>query len=148
MIVVEIGAPCSRSPVDSDPSSPPISVCRYLVISPRHCGIQKDDVIRVSNLSDNRKFLHLPGYMVAVDHASRSVVLSVRGTFSVQNTLTDLVCDSTGECLSLRFSTPCVRSAFLGGGGDLGAGFHVPYVCKTGTYISYFAIYLFFSHLK
>ncbi|CAN0386596.1 unnamed protein product, partial [Ascophyllum nodosum] len=60
-----------------------------------HCGIQKDDVIRVSNLSDNRKFLHLPGYMVAVDHASRSVVLSVRGTFSVQNTLTDLVCDST-----------------------------------------------------
>lgn len=41
--------------------------------------------------------LHLPGYIVAVDHATRSVVLSVRGTFSMQDTVTDLVCDSAGK---------------------------------------------------
>lgn len=61
----------------------------------RHCGIPEEDLLRV-NLSDNRK-LHLPGYIIAVDHATRSVVLSVRGTFSMQDTVTDLVCDSTGE---------------------------------------------------
>lgn len=63
----------------------------------RHCGITSRDLIRVNYFSDSRKLLHLPGYTIAIDHASRSVVLSVRGTFSVQNTLTDLVCDCTGK---------------------------------------------------
>lgn len=61
----------------------------------RHCGIAEEDLLRV-HLSDNRK-LHLPGYIIAVDHSTRSVVLSVRGTFSMQDSVTDLVCDSAGE---------------------------------------------------
>eukprot|EP00611_Tribonema_gayanum_P003186 TRINITY_DN12483_c0_g1_i1.p1 TRINITY_DN12483_c0_g1~~TRINITY_DN12483_c0_g1_i1.p1 ORF type:complete len:419 (-),score=78.99 TRINITY_DN12483_c0_g1_i1:594-1694(-) len=36
----------------------------------------------------------MPGYYIAVDHATKSVVLSVRGTASLQNTITDLLCDS------------------------------------------------------
>lgn len=70
------------------PSLPPVA-------ARRHCGIPEEDLLRV-DLSDNRK-LHLPGYIIAVDHATRSVVLSVRGTFSMQDTVTDLVCDSAGE---------------------------------------------------
>lgn len=71
------------------------NVPSYPLAARRHCGIPEEDLLRV-NLSDNRK-LHLPGYIIAVDHATRSVVLSVRGTFSMQDTVTDLVCDSTGE---------------------------------------------------
>lgn len=40
--------------------------------------------------------LHMPAYVLTVDHATESVVLSIRGTFSMQDTVTDLVCDSTG----------------------------------------------------
>lgn len=48
------------------------------------------------NLFEERE-LHLPAYLLTVDHATKSVVLSVRGTFSMQDTVTDLVCDSAGE---------------------------------------------------
>lgn len=51
------------------------------------------------NLFETRK-LHLPAYIIVVDHATKSVVLSVRGTFSVQDAVTDLVCDSTGAMAS------------------------------------------------
>lgn len=47
------------------------------------------------NIFQTRK-LHLPAYIMVVDHATKSVVLSVRGTFSVEDAVTDLVCDSTG----------------------------------------------------
>ncbi|CAN0492613.1 unnamed protein product, partial [Laminaria digitata] len=66
----------------------------------RHCGIPDEDLVKV-NLFEERT-LHLPAYILAVDHATRSVVLSVRGTFSMQDTVTDLVCDSAdfmgGSC--------------------------------------------------
>jgi hypothetical protein len=38
--------------------------------------------------------LHMPGHFLAVDHSTKSVVLAVRGTFSVKDAITDLVCDS------------------------------------------------------
>lgn len=47
------------------------------------------------NIFQTRK-LHLPAYIIVVDHATKSVVLSVRGTFSVEDAVTDLVCDSAG----------------------------------------------------
>lgn len=40
-----------------------------------------------------------PAYFVAVDHASRSIVLSVRGTFSLSDTMVDLLCNPVGELL-------------------------------------------------
>lgn len=61
----------------------------------RHCSIQDVDLVKM-NLFYERE-LHLPAYILTVDHATKSVVLSVRGTFSMQDTVTDLVCDSAGE---------------------------------------------------
>ena len=37
-------------------------------------------------------------YFVAVDHVSRSVVVSIRGTYSVSDTMVDLLCNPVGEC--------------------------------------------------
>lgn len=75
-----------------------------LFICSRHCGISATDIVK-SNLVEDRE-LHMPAYMLAVDHATKTVVLSVRGTFSMQDTVTDLVCDSAGE----RGSTICATS--------------------------------------
>lgn len=61
----------------------------------KHCGIADADLVKM-NLFEERE-LHLPAYILTVDHATKSVVLSVRGTFSMQDTVTDLVCDSAGE---------------------------------------------------
>lgn len=36
-------------------------------------------------------------YFVAVDHASRSVVVSIRGTYSFTDTMVDLLCNTVGE---------------------------------------------------
>ncbi|CAM9236624.1 unnamed protein product, partial [Scytosiphon promiscuus] len=58
----------------------------------KHCGISAKDIVK-SNLLEDRE-LHMPAYMLAVDHATKTVVLSVRGTFSMKDTVTDLVCDS------------------------------------------------------
>eukprot|EP00752_Nemacystus_decipiens_P010109 g9010.t1 len=66
----------------------------------KHCGIEDADLVKM-NLFEERE-LHLPAYILTVDHATKSVVLSVRGTFSMQDTVTDLVCDSAdfigGSC--------------------------------------------------
>ncbi|CAN0356149.1 unnamed protein product [Discosporangium mesarthrocarpum] len=59
----------------------------------KHSGISDKDLVR-TRISEQRE-LHLPGYFVAVDHATHSVVLSVRGTFSMEDIITDLICDST-----------------------------------------------------
>lgn len=65
----------------------------------KHCGIEDADLVKM-NLFEERE-LHLPAYILTVDHATNSVVLSVRGTFSMQDTVTDLVCDSAGERTAL-----------------------------------------------
>lgn len=41
-------------------------------------------------------------YFVAVDHASRSVVVSIRGTYSFTDTMVDLLCKPVGEVLKSR----------------------------------------------
>ncbi|CAM9877733.1 unnamed protein product, partial [Hapterophycus canaliculatus] len=77
----------------------------------RHCGISAGDIVK-SNLLEDRE-LHLPAYMLAVDHATKTVVLSVRGTFSMQDTVTDLVCDSAGERSSIIFATLRCASVYF-----------------------------------
>ncbi|CAM9246385.1 unnamed protein product [Ectocarpus fasciculatus] len=66
----------------------------------KHCGIQDADLVKMNTLGERE--LHMPAYVLTVDHATESVVLSIRGTFSMQDTVTDLVCDSTdfmgGSC--------------------------------------------------
>lgn len=63
----------------------------------RHCGIDAEDLVKV-DLSEPRE-LHLPGYVLATDHTTKSVVLSVRGTVSLKDLYTDLLCDSVGAVL-------------------------------------------------
>lgn len=36
-------------------------------------------------------------YFVAVDHVSRSVIVSIRGTYSFSDTMVDLLCNPVGE---------------------------------------------------
>ncbi|CAN0130781.1 unnamed protein product, partial [Ectocarpus sp. 4 AP-2014] len=66
----------------------------------KHCGIQDSDLVKMNTLGERE--LHMPAYVLTVDHATESVVLSIRGTFSMQDTVTDLVCDSAdfmgGSC--------------------------------------------------
>ncbi|CAM9126136.1 unnamed protein product [Chrysoparadoxa australica] len=58
----------------------------------KHTGVADTDLRKVS-LADQPS-LHLPGHFLAVDHATKSVVLSVRGTWSLQDALTDLQADT------------------------------------------------------
>jgi len=62
---------------------------RWCVAS--HLGIDEADV-KESHLVGGS--LDLPSYYVAVDHSSRSVVLAVRGTSTLEDVLVDLVADS------------------------------------------------------
>lgn len=77
----------------------------------KHCGIEDADLVKM-NLFEERE-LHLPAYILTVDHATKSVVLSVRGTFSMQDTVTDLVCDSAGERAGWTFSCSALSSVGL-----------------------------------
>ncbi|CAM9393825.1 unnamed protein product [Choristocarpus tenellus] len=58
----------------------------------RHSGITEEDLIK-ANYGEQRD-LHIPGYFIAVDKTTSSIVLSIRGTFSMKDIITDLVCDS------------------------------------------------------
>lgn len=84
---------------------------RPLVLLPlneaRHCDILERDLVKIRLVVEYK--LHLPGYIVAVDHATRSVVLSVRGTSTMQDTVTNLICDSAGES-SLLFCEPHLKA--------------------------------------
>lgn len=55
--------------------------------------IDPDDVKELA-VSDS---LETRTYFVAVDHVSRSVVISIRGTYSFTDTMVDLLCDPVGE---------------------------------------------------
>ena len=62
---------------------------RWCVAS--HLGIDEADV-RESQLVGGS--LELPRHYVAVDHAARSIVVAVRGTSTVEDAATDLVCEA------------------------------------------------------
>ena len=59
----------------------------------KHTGISLDDVKQV----DTSGSVETPAYFVAVDHSTNSVVLSIRGTFSLFDAVIDLLCKSVGE---------------------------------------------------
>lgn len=60
----------------------------------KRAKIDPDDVKELAT-SDS---LETRTYFVAVDHASRSVVVSIRGTYSFSDTMVDLLCNPVGEC--------------------------------------------------
>uniref|UniRef100_A0A7S0R525 sn-1-specific diacylglycerol lipase n=1 Tax=Pyramimonas obovata TaxID=1411642 RepID=A0A7S0R525_9CHLO len=60
----------------------------------KHTNLRdRQDVLMYSNAIFNH--VHSPCFYIALDHNMRAVVLSVRGSMSVGDTLTDLVCEST-----------------------------------------------------
>ncbi|GAM22545.1 hypothetical protein SAMD00019534_057200 [Acytostelium subglobosum LB1] len=56
-----------------------------------HTGIGKDDIICYRFTSTNFD----PGHFVAIDHKTKSIILSIRGTFHARDILTDLVATNT-----------------------------------------------------
>eukprot|EP01029_Cantina_marsupialis_P012448 TRINITY_DN274879_c0_g1_i1.p1 TRINITY_DN274879_c0_g1~~TRINITY_DN274879_c0_g1_i1.p1 ORF type:complete len:453 (-),score=142.64 TRINITY_DN274879_c0_g1_i1:362-1720(-) len=54
-----------------------------------HAGFNEEDVLFVQNYD----VVHRPRHYVAIDHKAKSVVIGIRGTESVQDVLTDLVCN-------------------------------------------------------
>eukprot|EP01133_Synstelium_polycarpum_P017259 gene17259-20568_t len=56
-----------------------------------HTGISKDDVVTYRWTSTNFD----PGHYIAIDHSTKSIVLSIRGTFHARDLLSDLVATNT-----------------------------------------------------
>jgi hypothetical protein len=52
----------------------------------KHTGLKEEDILAVSWTSDNFN----PGHYVALNHASKDIILAIRGTFHVHDALTDL----------------------------------------------------------
>merc|ERR1712232_1414279 len=55
--------------------------------------------IEVMAFEERTNQLYAPGYLVAVDYETSSVVIALRGTSSVADALTDLVCEPAPICL-------------------------------------------------
>jgi len=51
-----------------------------------YLGINKDDIVKASWSSS----LYSPAYVIALDHNTQNIVISVRGTMSVQDVITDI----------------------------------------------------------
>lgn len=58
----------------------------------KHTSIAVDDVKQLVTTGS----METRAYFVAVDHSTRSVVLSIRGTFSISDTMVDLICNPVG----------------------------------------------------
>eukprot|EP01113_Clastostelium_recurvatum_P011914 TRINITY_DN1611_c0_g1_i3.p1 TRINITY_DN1611_c0_g1~~TRINITY_DN1611_c0_g1_i3.p1 ORF type:complete len:545 (+),score=130.67 TRINITY_DN1611_c0_g1_i3:80-1714(+) len=56
-----------------------------------HTGVRPDDLLTAKWTSSNFD----PGHYVCVDHTTKSIVVSIRGTFHARDTLTDLVATTT-----------------------------------------------------
>eukprot|EP01125_Pyxidicula_operculata_P020779 TRINITY_DN777_c0_g1_i1.p1 TRINITY_DN777_c0_g1~~TRINITY_DN777_c0_g1_i1.p1 ORF type:complete len:411 (+),score=75.28 TRINITY_DN777_c0_g1_i1:371-1603(+) len=54
----------------------------------QHCGISREDVVEKSW---NSKGVYCPGYYIILDHRLKSIVLAIRGTFHIDDVLTDLI---------------------------------------------------------
>lgn len=73
----------------------------------RHTSIATEDVKGIVTTGSLKE----RAFLVAVDHSTRSVVLSIRGTYNVYDAMVDLVCNSTGaRCLRQGSRVP----AFVG----------------------------------
>lgn len=57
----------------------------------QHCGVEPSDIIATKWTSSD----YQPAHFIAIDHATRAIVLSIRGTFHVKDALTDLVASAS-----------------------------------------------------
>ncbi|CAM9347923.1 unnamed protein product [Choristocarpus tenellus] len=57
-------------------------------------GVAPEDVIKL----DTRGSVETQAYIITVDHKSHSIVLSIRGTYSVSDTVMCMLCTSVGVC--------------------------------------------------
>lgn len=69
-------------------------------------GVELEDVTELAT-SDSAE---TRAYFVAVDHASRSVIVSIRGTYSFTDTMVDLLCKPVGELCESTGTPRCVRA--------------------------------------
>jgi Lipase (class 3) len=60
----------------------------------RLTGIHRDDIVKAEW---NAKAPHRPAYFIVRDHARRTIVLCIRGTWSVNDMLTNLYCTSSSK---------------------------------------------------
>ncbi|CAN0341914.1 unnamed protein product, partial [Phaeothamnion confervicola] len=60
---------------------------RYVSV---HTGVAPEDVLRL----DSEGTLECRAHLLAVDRKSLAVVLAVRGTFSLTDTVMDVLCDT------------------------------------------------------
>ena len=60
----------------------------------RMTGIHRDDIVKAEW---NAKAPHRPAYFIVRDHARRTIVLCIRGTWSVNDMLTNLYCTSSSK---------------------------------------------------
>jgi hypothetical protein len=56
-------------------------------------GVPQEDIVRVHFTDDAAG--HCPKFAVFLDHPTSSLVLAVRGTFSLKDVVLDIVCDET-----------------------------------------------------
>lgn len=54
-------------------------------------GVRSKDIVAMENKSD----FYRPGYFITVDHATRSIIVTVRGTTRLQDCITGITCTNT-----------------------------------------------------
>ena len=57
-------------------------------------GIDSEDQILLTNFGESNDDEYCQRFMAFLDHDSKNVVLAIRGTKSVDDVLTDLICDN------------------------------------------------------
>jgi hypothetical protein len=71
----------------------------------KHVGIRKNDIVQMC-VSEGGNVLLLR-HFIAIDRASRNVVLAIRGTLSVSGALIDLQAQD-GTCLNYILTSMCL----------------------------------------
>ncbi len=64
----------------------------------QHTGINETDLLHINLTESQRPSIHLPCHFLAVDHATKSIVLAIRGTRSLKDTVVNLMCDNIPFC--------------------------------------------------
>jgi len=98
----------------------------------RRTRLEPEDVVRAE--WETSRTTHRPAYLIVRDHAERSIVLAIRGTWSPHDLLTDLCClprdfdsphdtaagsGSNNNASSSRHSKNCSNSSSSGSGGGV-----------------------------
>ncbi len=57
----------------------------------RHCNVSKEDIVKLAMVAEVGR----PAYILFIDRMLHRLVLAIRGSLSVSDGLTDLLCDTT-----------------------------------------------------